>query len=628
MPSKHFGASREPSDVLSGLSGLPGFAAKFAPVDKVRELYRRVQNLPEGFQLDSLLAEMRVGLRVEPADQARIPASGPVVVVANHPYGMLDGAILTALLRRVRPDVKILTNFLLADVPELSDHCIFVDAFHTDRSGESNRRALRQSLAWLRQGGMLAIFPAGEVSQWQMPAAQIVDPAWNDTAVRLIRHSGACALPVYFCGRNSVGFQLLSMVHPSLRTAFQLQEFLQQEGKTVEVRVGSPIVNEAIEGLTDDHEATEYLRWRTYLLGRRSKSEPSPLMAMRSKLAMKSQAPLAAALDPALLADEIDSLPRERCLAENGDLAVYLGTASEMPHTMREVGRLRELTFRQVGEGTNKSVDLDRFDDYYQHVLLWNRKRRELVGAYRAGSTAEILPERGVSGLYTSTLFRYDDALFEKLGAAWELGRSFVRPEYQRQYAPLLLLWKGIARLVATRPEIPVLFGAVSISNEYNEASREMIYRFFEARMHDDELADLIEPRRPFRPGLLRRWDCRGMCQALRDLDELSQPIADVEVDGKGLPILLRQYAKIGGKLVGFNVDRKFSNVLDGLVVVDLRETEPAVLERYMGREAASRFRQVHAGRSRSDETIPIGSGILSHLRAPSTSSIADRWVF
>src|SRR5579863_5460268 len=141
MPSKHSGAGREPSDVLSGLSGLPGFAAKFAPVDKVRELYRRVQNLPEGFQLDSLLAEMRVGLRVEPADQARIPASGPVVVVANHPYGMLGGAILTALLRRVRPDVKILTNFLLADVPELSDHCIFVDAFHTDRSGESNRRA-------------------------------------------------------------------------------------------------------------------------------------------------------------------------------------------------------------------------------------------------------------------------------------------------------------------------------------------------------------------------------------------------------------------------------------------------------------------------------------------------------
>jgi len=169
-----------------------------------------------------------------------------------------------------------------------------------------------------------------------------------------------------------------------------------------------------------------------------------------------------------------------------------------------------------------------------------------------------------------------------------------VRPEYQRQYAPLLLLWKGIARLIATHPEIPILFGAVSISNDYNEASREMIYRFFQSRMQDDSLAGFIEPRRPFRPGLLHRWDCRAMCRALRDLDELSEPITDVEADGKGLPILLRQYAKIGGKLIGFNVDRKFSNVLDGLVVVDLRQTDPAVLERYMGREAVTAFRKIH----------------------------------
>ena len=200
--------------------------------------------------------------------------------------------------------------------------------------------------------------------------------------------------------------------------------------------------------------------------------------------------------------------------------------------------------------------------------------------------------------LYTSTLFRYDESLFHKIGPALELGRSFVRPEYQRQYAPLLLLWKGIARLVATHPEIPVLFGAVSISNDYNKASREMIFRFFQARMQEDDMAGLIEPRRPFRPfrlSLLHRWDCRVMCRALRDLDELSEPITDVEADGKGLPILLRQYAKIGGKLLGFNVDRKFSNVLDGLIVVDLRQTDPAVLDRYMGRAAAQAFRIRHA---------------------------------
>lgn len=595
VPSDHLDADPLQPGVLARLAEFPGPAGRFAPVGKVRDLYRRVQQSPEGFGLENLLAEMRVGLQIGETDQARIPSSGPVVVVANHPYGMLDGAILTVLLTRVRPDVKVLTNFLLSDVPEVQRHCIFVDPFRTDRSAESNRRALREALDWLQQGGMLAMFPSGEVSHWQMPAAQIVDPAWNDAAVRFLRRAGATALPVYFCGHNGVGFQLMGMLHPKLRTAFLLPEFLQQEGKTVEVRVGSAIPADTVEAIPGDREATEYLRWRTYLLARRSKPEAVWQTALRAGLAFKIQEPVAAPVSADLLAEEVERLPAGQGLAENGDLAVYLGAASEIPQLLREVGRLREITFRGAGQGTGKCRDLDSFDDYYSHILLWHKTKRELVGAYRAGNTAAILAERGLGGLYTSTLFRYDQRIFQKLGPALELGRSFVRPEYQRQYAPLLLLWKGIARMVARQPEIPVLFGAVSISNDYNAASREMIYRFFQARMQEDELAGLIEPRRPFRPAPLRKWDCRGMSRALRDLDQLSQPINDVETDGKGLPILLRQYAKIGGKLLGFNVDPKFSNVLDGLVVVDLRQTEPAVLDRYMGREGATRFRKVHA---------------------------------
>lgn len=594
MPSDHSREDQESARARSRVAEFPVLGT-LAPVGEVRDLYQRAQGPSDGFRLENLLAEMRIGIRVAATDQVRIPASGAVLVVANHPYGVLDGAILTVLLTRVRSDVKVLTNSLLGDIPELRKHCIFVDPFHTDRSIDLNRRALREALAWLQKGGMLAMFPAGEVSHWQMPTAQIADPEWNETAVRLLRRTGAAALPVYFCGHNSVGFQLMGMLHPKLRTAFLLQEFLRQKDKTVEVRVGSAIPPDSLTAIGNDREAVEYLRWRTYLLARRSKLNASWSTALRSRLASRVQLPVALGVPAEFLAEEVARIPKDRCLAESGELAVYVGTAREMPHLLHEVGRLRELTFRKAGEGTGKSRDLDPFDDYYWHIVLWHKTKQELVGAYRAGDTAEILAERGISGLYTSTLFHYDERVFQKLGPAMELGRSFVRPEYQRQYAPLLLLWKGIARMVARRPQIPVLFGAVSISNAYNEASRELIYRFFEARMHEDELAGLIEPRRPFRPAALRRWDCRGMSQVLRDLDELSQPITDVEADGKGLPILLRQYAKVGGKLLGFNVDRKFSNVLDGLVVVDLRKTEAAVLERYMGRENAARFRLVHA---------------------------------
>jgi putative hemolysin len=600
MPSNQLHGERKRGVLLpqaAGFADIPALAEKFLPSKRMQELYRRVQLSADGFDLENLLAAMRVELRVEAADSARIPATGPVVVVANHPFGLLDGAALAVLLMRVRADVKVVTNFSLEDVPEFTQHCIVIDASSSE--SDSNSTKIREAKAWLQKGGMLAIFPAGEVSQWQLPQARISDPRWNDTAVQLIRETGVLALPVYFCGRNSMGFHLFGMIHPKLRATFLLQEFLQQGGRRVEVRVGSVIPGDAVAGIGNNQEATEYLRWRTYLLARRKQPEISSSLAawplaVRSKLSEKVQQPVAAAEPGELLAAELKQLGAERRLVESGDLAVYLVKANEAPRMLRELGRVREVTFRAAGEGTGKRRDLDRFDRYYWQLLLWNKTKQELVGGYRAGDTAEILAEQGVRGLYTSTLFRYDTRLFEKIGPALELGRSFVRPEYQRQYAPLLLLWKGIARLLAAHPKTPMLFGAVSISNDYSKASREMIFRFFEAHIQEDELAGLIEPRRPFRPAWLRPWDCRVMCHALRDLEELSEPITDVEADGKGLPILLRQYAKIGGKLLGFNVDRKFSNVLDGLVMVDLRQTGTAVLERFMGREAATGFRRYH----------------------------------
>jgi putative hemolysin len=594
MPSHQIETGVAPVAVLSSVDRLAGLAGKLAPRDKMRELYRRVQESSQGLCLETLLNEMQIDMRIDAVDRARVPVMGSTVVVANHPYGVLDGAILTVLLSSVRPDIKILTNSLLGEIPRLQRHCIFVDAFRSDHSIEVERKAHLEALAWLQQGHLLAIFPAGEVSHWQMPAAQLVDPAWNDAAIRLIRRTRSTALPLYFSGHNSVAFQLLSMVHPKLRSAFLLQEFLQQEGRTVEVRVGGAVPAADLDSMTDDRDATEYLRWRTYLLARRGKGDFSWPIALRSRVAAKTQQTVATAIDPALLTREIESLPANRCLATTGEFAVYHASAHEIPNLLLEIGRARETAFRAAGEGTGRSRDLDRFDQHYSHLLLWHKTTQQLVGGYRVGNTAEILAERGLAGLYTSTLFRYDAKLFQKLGPALELGRSFVRPEYQRRYAPLLLLWKGIARLVASRPEVPVLFGAVSISNDYNEASREMIYHFFAARKHEEDLAGLIKPRRPFRPGLLRRWEWRSILPLVRDLEQLSQPITDIESDGKGLPILLRQYARIGGKVLGFNVDRRFSNVVDGLVVVDLRQTEAAVLERYMGREEAAAFRQAH----------------------------------
>lgn len=597
MPILHSADSRgNAAGVLGGaplLAGLPPFASRLLPLKQAHDLYQRACRRGASSILENLLREMEVEAKVDLTDLQRIPKTGPVVVVANHPYGMLDGAVLGALLARVRPDVKVMTNFLLEGVPELEPSCIFVDPLRSSKSQERNRRALKDSMEWLRAGGMLAVFPAGEVSHWQLPQASVVDPPWNDIAVRLIRKTGAAALPVYFCGQNSVGFQLMGLLHPRLRRAFLLQEFLQQQGREVALRIGSVVGSNAIGEISDGRHATEYLRWRTYLLAERGKAHGIPA-SLRSVLPKKIEMPITALVNQTLLERDLAALPADRCLTSNGEFAAYAARAEEIPNLLEEVGRLREVTFRAAGEGTGRSTDLDRFDGCYWHLVLWNKVKGQLVGAYRAANTQEIIAQYGIKGLYTNTLFHYKAELFERMGPALELGRSFVRPEYQRQYAPLLMLWRAISRFVAQRPETPVLFGAVSISNTYSQASRELICSFFESRMRQDELAGMVTPRRPFRPARLRRWDCRALCNALRDVEDLSNPIADVEIDGKGLPILLRQYAKVGGKFLGFNVDRKFSDVLDGLVVVDLRETEPAVLERYMGREGVAEFRRYH----------------------------------
>ena len=576
------------------LPGLPPIAGKFIPLDQARDLYRRVRSTPEGFRLEALLSELKIALDLLPADLERIPRKGPLVAIANHPFGVLDGAVLAVLLSRMRGDVRVLANSLLSGIPELHQHCIFVDPFHTASSADKNHRPLKQAIEWLRKGGALAVFPAGEVSQINVRQARVTDPAWNSVAARLIRKTGANALPVFFSGRNSMAFQLLGMIHPRLRTLFLLQEFLQQREKRVQVRIGKPIPAELVDSLENDEEATEYLRLRTYLLSYRGKKPVSLPSRVRAKLPRKPQEPIAREVPAELIRGDIAALPASRLLAENGDFSVFAARSAELPHLLDELGRQREITFRANGEGTGRSADLDQFDEYYWHLLLWNKEKQELAGAYRAANTDEVIRAHGIKGLYTHTVFRYDEKLFLRIGSALELGRSFVRPEYQRQYAPLLLLWKGIARFVAAHPQTPVLFGAVSISNEYSSLSREMIVRYFQQREDGRDFTDLIQPRTPFRAPILRRWDCGAICSALRDLDELAEPISDVEEDGKGLPVLIKQYAKVGGKLIAFNLDRKFSDVVDGLVIVDLRQTDPGVLERYMGKDGYEAFRRYH----------------------------------
>ena len=541
--------------------------------------------------VEGMLRKVGVEVKVTEADLARVPKSGPVVVVANHPYGILDGLLLFDQLTQVRADVKIMANSLLASFPEMEDRLILVDPFDTPASKDANRRGVRETLQHLHDGGLLIVFPAGEVSHMQVRERKIIDPRWNENISRFIHRSKATVLPVYIKGANSLTFQLAGMIHAQLRTARLLHEMMNKQQKTIELRIGNPIGPETMAAFVEPVEATRYLRFRTYLLkSRNSRSRVSlPRMLRVAKPVLRKKAVVAAAP----LERVVEEVSRLTKLAGAGDLDVYQARSSEAPHVLHEIGRLRETTFRLAGEGTGRAMDLDRFDEHYHHIFLWDRTLRQIAGAYRLGVTAEILPQFGLDGLYTSTLFLFDPNFFERVGPAIEMGRSFVRAEYQRQYGPLLLLWRGIGAYIAQHPEHPVLFGPVSISNSYHPVSRRLIVQYLQCQETVRDFADLVKPRRRFR-AFRRGADNEMISRMLRDSDELSDVTADIEADGKGIPVLLKQYLKLGGKLLGFNVDPHFAQSLDGLILVDLRNTAPTTLHRYLGREGLHRFLSYH----------------------------------
>jgi putative hemolysin len=564
---------------------------EFFFVRPLRKVYGRVRQSDASGILERLLREMRIEVRVTAEDLARIPQTGAALVVANHPFGILDGAVLGALLPRIRKDVKMLTNYLVGAVEELADMCIYLDPFAGASAHRVNVAGLRQAVSHLRNGGLLVMFPAGEVSHWQFPPGEVTDPEWSPAVARLVRLSKAPVVPVLFAGRNSVGYQVLGALHPWLRTIRLPHELLNKAGKEIELRVGRPVSAEKLCRICHDRQATNYLRWRTYLLRRRSPAaQTAPPAVLRPARHLEIVLP---PLDGEATVAEIAALRAENELAEGRDFRVFVADAAQIPRTLIEIGRQRELAFREAGEGTGRELDLDRFDAHYKHLILWHGKNAQVAGGYRFASTTQVLATRGLQGLYTTTLFWIDPTLFQRTGPALEVGRSFIRREYQKQYAPLLMLWKGLAAYVTRHPEAPVLFGPVSVSSKYNRTSRELLFEFFKSQ-RGNPLSQWISPRRPFRSRPVSDWELRTL-RYLLDLEEMSASIAEIESDGKGVPVLMRQYLKLGGELLAFNVDKNFSDVLDGLVLVDLRKTDPARLETYMGKEGLARFLEYHA---------------------------------
>jgi putative hemolysin len=517
---------------------------------------------------------------------ATIPPDGPLIVAANHPHGALDGLLLLDVIGNARKDVRLLANHLLARIPELRDLCFFVDPFDRPGAAERSLAGLRAAHLWLRQGGALVIFPAGEVAHTRRVDGSIADSPWHPTVGRMAITTGARVVAAQIEGRNSSLFYAAGRIHPVLRTVLLSRELLKGRGRSVTVRLGRAL---SVDDLGRRGRTAEAVTQAI-----RDGVEGRPVDAQGDRGANLTRVPVAVPADATKLDEDIRRLPETARLVDAGALQVYCAEACQIPHVLGEIGRLRELTYRAVGEGTGLPADIDSFDARYHHLFVWNQSRREVVGAYRVGRTDVIVASGGVDGLYTRTLFRYDVQLLQRLPPALELGRSFVRAEYQRNHTALLLLWQGICAFIARHPQYRMLFGAVSISARYSDRTRALLKSFLEQNHLDGALAELISSQNPsesVRPPTA----ALGVPQTVQEVDAL---VSALESDGRRMPVLLRQYLKLNARLLGFNVDPAFGDALDALMIVDLTKVDARILRRYFGSANARAFLDYHGAQS------------------------------
>lgn len=514
-----------------------------------------------------------------------VPKQGATVIVANHPLGCVEGVILAELLLMVRDDIQILANQYLKTVPELDQLFIGVDVFEGKDAVKSNMKALRAANKHLASGGLLLVFPAGEVSQLVDAKQQrLEDKAWSRSVSSLIRKNKATTVPVFISGQNSKRFYMAGKIHPLLRTLMLGRELLNKHAQTINLSFGQAIKFKELNTLNDD-QVVNYLRLNTYLLNRETQS-------VKPSSSSERLSPIAAGLPVGELLEELNNLPKESKLLTSGEFDVYCTESQNIPSLLHEIGRLRELNFRQVGEGTGLAIDIDHFDHDYLHLFVWDRENQCLVGAYRLGLVDQLIEKRGVAGLYSRTLFNYDQRFIDQMGKSIEMGgRSVIAQQYQKSMSALLLLWKGIATFVHQNPDYTHLFGPVSISNDYSDTARQLLAQSMTLHHYDNNCAEYVTPSNPL-PEHHRDWNT-SMLTALGDLQLLSRVIARID-EGKGVPVLLRQYLSLNGKLVCFNVDPAFNNALDGLIMVDLRDVQEKTLARYMGREQAHDYLVYH----------------------------------
>ncbi|MDQ7047747.1 MAG: lysophospholipid acyltransferase family protein [Sulfurovum sp.] len=513
--------------------------------------------------VESIVDYFDISIGLKTNELARIPAYGRTVIIANHPLGALDAMALLHLLKDVRKDIKIVANSFLYQFENLKDIIIPVDNIN----GKMDKETVKSIYKALEEEKVVIMFPSGEVSRAKPNG--IRDTPWKRGFLKIATKMHAPILPIYIQAKNSKNFYLLSMINRSLATATLPHEMFKAKGKTIDFKIGKSIPFEAyhLPNLSNN-ETVKLLRKHLYKIAKNHK----PIFATQNEI----------------------SVPEERrelkAALKNG---TELGKTSDGKHiivyesvmencVIKEIGRLREISFRHVGEGSGKKRDIDGYDFYYKHLIIWDDEALEIAGAYRLGVCSEILADFDLEGLYTSTLFNFDEKFEPYLERGIELGRSFVQPKYWNSRA-LDYLWQGVGAYVQTRPEIQYLFGAVSLSDSFNAKAQGLMIYFYQHYFNQNK--NIVTHKTPYKTTKWIDEHCENVfCgdDYRADMRTLKEELGFM---GYTVPTLFKQYGELceegGVQFLDFGYDKDFNNCIDGFIVADLDLLKATKRKRY-----------------------------------------------
>ena len=554
---------------------------KVLKISTLNKVYNRNKHLKEIDFLNGIVDDLQIKFEIPEEDYKRLPKDGAYITISNHPLGGIDGILLLKLMLEREPNFKIIANFLLHRIAPLKQYIMPVNPFENHKDAKSSVLGIKETLRHLSDGKPLGMFPAGEVSSYK-DGQLVVDKPWEEGAIKVIRKAQVPVVPIYFHAKNSRLFYILSKISGTLRTAKLPSELFSQKNRVIKVRIGKPI-SVAEQNEYESIEAySEFLRKKTYMLANPFEKESKLITTPNLKIT-RNPKEIATPANAEKIISEVNSLRDTDCrLLQSKNYEVFFTQANKIPSILHEIGRLREITFREVGEGTNESIDLDKFDQYYHHLFLWDDEAKKIAGAYRMGLGSEIYPKHGIEGFYLNELFRFEPELFETMHQSIEMGRAFIIKEYQQKPMPLFLLWKGIIHTTLRFPEHKYLIGGVSISNQFSDFSKSLMIEFMKSNYYDPYIAQYIHPKKAYKVKLKDADKDFIFNETEADLNKFDKIIDELEPGILRLPVLIKKYIKQNAKVVAFNVDPLFNNAVDGLMYIRIADIPESTMKPVM----------------------------------------------